>query len=115
MAGKPYKVGRFAHSLRVRLMREHLGVDVDALYEEDLMASEPTKQPYEQEHWDPEGEQEYGREGGVTHVDKHHQHNAAGSLLHDTVDGVQQGMFLYLCLTRGRAIVLAENQETCRH
>ena len=57
MAGKPYKVGRFAHSLRVRLMREHLGVDVDALYEEDLMASEPTQQPYEQEHWAPESEQ----------------------------------------------------------
>ena len=65
MAGKPFKVGRFAHTLRVRLMREHLGVDVDGLYEEDLMASEPTKEPHEQEHWDPEGEQEYGREGGV--------------------------------------------------
>ncbi|KAN0063012.1 Phospholipase D1 [Thecaphora frezii] len=31
MAGKPYKVGRFAHTLRVHLMREHLGVDVDEL------------------------------------------------------------------------------------
>lgn len=31
MAGRPYKVGRFAHSLRVRLMREHLGIDVDGL------------------------------------------------------------------------------------
>ncbi|PWN31347.1 phospholipase D, partial [Meira miltonrushii] len=30
MAGKSYKVGRFAHTLRVRLMREHLGYDVDA-------------------------------------------------------------------------------------
>lgn len=30
MAGKPYKVGRFAHTLRIRLMREHLGYDVDA-------------------------------------------------------------------------------------
>ena len=29
MAGRPYKVGRFAHTLRVRLMREHLGVDTD--------------------------------------------------------------------------------------
>ena len=38
MAGRPFKVGRFAHTLRVRLMREHLGVDVDSLYEEDLMA-----------------------------------------------------------------------------
>lgn len=31
MGGQPYKVGRFAHTLRMRLMREHLGVDVDEL------------------------------------------------------------------------------------
>lgn len=31
MAGKPYKVGRFNHTLRIRLMREHLGIDVDDL------------------------------------------------------------------------------------
>lgn len=31
MAGKPWKAGKFAHSLRVRLMREHLGVDMDKL------------------------------------------------------------------------------------
>lgn len=31
MDGKHYKVGHFAHSLRMRLMREHLGVDVDLL------------------------------------------------------------------------------------
>ncbi|MBW0478538.1 hypothetical protein O181_018253 [Austropuccinia psidii MF-1] len=35
MAGKPYKVGRFAHTMRVRLMREHLGIDVDALDAEE--------------------------------------------------------------------------------
>ncbi|KAK7529264.1 uncharacterized protein J3D65DRAFT_642933 [Phyllosticta citribraziliensis] len=29
MGGKPYKVSKFAHSLRMRLMREHLGLDVD--------------------------------------------------------------------------------------
>lgn len=34
MAGKPYQVGRFAHSLRLRLMREHLGLDVDEIPEE---------------------------------------------------------------------------------
>ena len=27
MANRPFKVGRFAHTLRVRLMREHVGVD----------------------------------------------------------------------------------------
>ncbi|TID12980.1 hypothetical protein CANINC_005079 [Pichia inconspicua] len=31
MDGKPYLVGQFAHTLRMRLMREHLGVDVDLL------------------------------------------------------------------------------------
>jgi phospholipase D1/2 len=31
MAGRPFKVGRFAHTLRVRLMQEHLGIDVDSL------------------------------------------------------------------------------------
>jgi len=36
MGGEPFKVGRFAHTLRVRLMREHLGVDVDGLYDEDI-------------------------------------------------------------------------------
>lgn len=35
MAGEPYKVGKFPHTLRVRLMREHLGVDVDAIFEEE--------------------------------------------------------------------------------
>lgn len=31
MDDKPYKAARFAHTLRMRLMREHLGVDVDIL------------------------------------------------------------------------------------
>ncbi|KAM9919257.1 hypothetical protein OXX80_012744, partial [Metschnikowia pulcherrima] len=31
MNGKPYKVGKFVHSLRLRLMREHLGVAVDLI------------------------------------------------------------------------------------
>ncbi|GEQ71267.1 hypothetical protein JCM33374_g4948 [Metschnikowia sp. JCM 33374] len=31
MNGKPYRVGKFVHSLRLRLMREHLGVAVDLL------------------------------------------------------------------------------------
>lgn len=31
MNGEPYKVGKFPHTLRMRLMREHLGVAVDTL------------------------------------------------------------------------------------
>jgi len=57
MAGKPFKVGRFAHSLRVRLMREHLGVDVDSMYEEDLMAAKAQKPEYDQQPWDPDQEE----------------------------------------------------------
>lgn len=35
MNGEPYLVGRFPHTLRMRLMREHLGVDVDEVMEEE--------------------------------------------------------------------------------
>jgi phospholipase D1/2 len=36
MAGQSYRVGRFPHTLRVRLMREHLGLDVDAIMQDEL-------------------------------------------------------------------------------
>ena len=68
MAGGPFKVGRFAHSLRVRLMREHLGVDVDSLEEEDLPANEPIQPTAEQELWDPDAEQGYGQQDIVSHI-----------------------------------------------
>jgi phospholipase D1/2 len=38
MDGEPYLVGRFAHTLRMRLMREHLGLDVDDVMEEERRA-----------------------------------------------------------------------------
>ncbi|KAK6500323.1 Phospholipase D1 [Arthrobotrys musiformis] len=40
MAGRPYLVGRFAHTLRLRLMREHLGIDVDELMVQERAAEE---------------------------------------------------------------------------
>ncbi|CAK7204562.1 Phospholipase D1 [Sporothrix eucalyptigena] len=40
MAGKPYKVGRFAHSLRMRLMQEHLGLDTDEILEDNQREAE---------------------------------------------------------------------------
>ncbi|KZV82901.1 phospholipase D/nuclease, partial [Exidia glandulosa HHB12029] len=52
MAGEPFQVGRFAHELRVRLMREHLGVDVDALMTEQMDAihtAEPTAAAQDEE------------------------------------------------------------------
>lgn len=88
MAGRPFNVGRFAHTLRVRLMREHLGVDVDAMEEDDLMASEPVKQEHEQDAWDPESEQEHGAEKTFTHLKK----PVHGSVIHDTIDEVEQAI-----------------------
>ncbi|KEQ92535.1 hypothetical protein AUEXF2481DRAFT_42977, partial [Aureobasidium subglaciale EXF-2481] len=38
MGGKPYDVGTFPHSLRMRLMREHLGIDVDEIYRRECEA-----------------------------------------------------------------------------
>ena len=66
MAGKPFKVGRFAHTLRMRLMREHVGVDVDAIEEDELITREPIADAEEIEVWDPEqhgGDNEENRRG----------------------------------------------------
>ncbi|KAF8610545.1 phospholipase D [Ceratobasidium sp. AG-I] len=90
MAGKPFKVGRFAHTLRVRLMREHLGVDVDAMYQEDLMANEPKMREDEVKTWDPDNEQKMREEG----VSKVKQHGPAGNievLSKDTMGQVAYG------------------------
>lgn len=38
MGGRDYRVGRFPHSLRMRLMREHLGVDVDQVMDDEREA-----------------------------------------------------------------------------
>lgn len=92
MAGKPFKVGRFAHTLRVRLMREHIGIDVDALAEEDLMANEPPKEEHEQEPWDPDVEQVRGQEGGVTRVKKSQQKTPAGNLAEAVGTAATQGL-----------------------
>ncbi len=48
MDGEPYLVGRFAHTLRMRLMREHLGLDVDEVMEEERRAElDREEQEYE--------------------------------------------------------------------
>ncbi|KAF1983317.1 phospholipase D [Aulographum hederae CBS 113979] len=40
MAGEPYRVSKFAHTLRMRLMREHLGIDVDEIAERERAADD---------------------------------------------------------------------------
>lgn len=49
MGGKPYEVGEFAHTLRKRLMREHLGIDVDAIYRREQAAAEREREEMEAE------------------------------------------------------------------
>ncbi|KAI6132273.1 phospholipase D [Pisolithus croceorrhizus] len=60
MAGRPFRVGRFAHSLCVRLMREHAGVDVDTLSEDVYALGRPPKLEQPQHTWDPHAEVNQG-------------------------------------------------------
>ncbi|KAI1389373.1 phospholipase D [Hypoxylon trugodes] len=49
MAGEAYRVGRFAHTLRMRLMREHLGLDVDEITEQERQAEFSAEANFEAE------------------------------------------------------------------
>lgn len=91
MDGKPYKVGRFAHTLRVRLMREHLGVDVDAIYEEDLMSAEPVKEMMDEDAWDPDHEQHRGQEHS-TQAGAKKKRTAFSEGLEEIKDTAKQGL-----------------------
>lgn len=68
MAGNPYRVGRFPHTLRLRLMREHLGMDVDEIMANEQMEAE-IRQLTEDEKWLAEhgddGESLLSAEGGT--------------------------------------------------
>jgi len=85
MDGKPFKVGRFAHSLRVRLMREHIGIDVDSLDDEDTRAQNTAEGEHVADIWDPDMEQQRGW-GSVTEK-RHHAESAKGMVR----DAVEQG------------------------
>ena len=47
MDRRPYLVGRFPHTLRMRLMREHLGIDVDEVMEEDMAVKDELDRMHE--------------------------------------------------------------------
>lgn len=49
MGGKDYQVGRFAHTLRMRLMREHVGLPVDEILEEERNATMNQDEAFESE------------------------------------------------------------------
>ncbi|KAH9002804.1 phospholipase D [Lactarius hatsudake] len=89
MAGKPFKVGRFSHTLRVRLMREHIGIDVDALDDEGVRAHGSIERGNEAEFWDPDNEQTQGREF-VTEKG-HHPAEKAKSTMRSVVDAIRPG------------------------
>jgi phospholipase D1/2 len=85
MDGKPFKVGRFAHSLRVRLMREHIGIDVDALDDEDTRAHNTTEGEHVANIWDPDMEQQHGF--GSVPEKRHHAERVKDRVR----DAVEQG------------------------
>ena len=58
MNGVPYLVGRFPHTLRMRLMREHLGIDVDEVMEEERTSAAK----HRDEKWEHEMDNFHGRE-----------------------------------------------------
>lgn len=88
MAGKPYKVGRFAHTLRIRLMREHLGIDVDSLDQDDLMANDPIQPEHMASTWDPDADQAYGKDDEVTHIRR--RRYPADTVLQNTLNSADQ-------------------------
>jgi phospholipase D1/2 len=90
MAGKPYKVGRFAHTLRVRLMREHLGIDVDALDDAMVHDSVQTQQG------NPDTEQDYGKGEEVSHLQR--RRHPVDTVLRGTLDATQQCIWFLLIL-----------------
>jgi phospholipase D1/2 len=85
MGGKPFKVGRFAHSLRVRLMREHIGIDVDALDDEDTRAHNTAEGEHVANIWDPDTEQQRGF--GSVPEKRHHAERVKDRVR----DAVEQG------------------------
>ncbi|KAL9131281.1 MAG: hypothetical protein Q9217_000769 [Psora testacea] len=75
MNGQPYLVGRFSHTLRMRLMREHLGIDVDEVMEEDQLAAQEEKE--EQARRDSANEHATGASDHETErkaIDSQNQH-----------------------------------------
>lgn len=64
MGGEPYEVGEFPHTLRKRLMREHLGIDVDALYKREQACREREHQDQEMERIYRDAEPSAGLDGG---------------------------------------------------
>ncbi|KAJ5154116.1 Phospholipase D eukaryota [Penicillium coprophilum] len=70
MNGKPYLVGRFPHTLRMRLMREHLGIDVDELMEHDFATEEELRKIQVAEGSDRPAENRERRDSGASATER---------------------------------------------
>ncbi|WVQ80598.1 hypothetical protein IAT38_002703 [Cryptococcus sp. DSM 104549] len=95
MAGRPFKVGRFAHTLRVRLMREHVGIDVDSLDEDQLMSREPVADADEVETWDPDHEQQSDddeNQAGITTIKKRSARERMAKTFQSGISSVTKGV-----------------------
>jgi hypothetical protein len=83
-------------------MREHLGVDVDSLYEEDFEqqpeSTEPPPNPETVERWDPDHEQEdvspqHPKLEGKSFSPIKGESSAAARLMDVAADNVHQSMY----------------------
>jgi len=75
MAGEHYRVGRFPHTLRIRLMREHLGLDVDALMAEEREEAMGHAEQKDTEQWE-EQVKKWQNETAAAIVRDHRNSNA---------------------------------------
>ncbi|KAI8576832.1 hypothetical protein K450DRAFT_255206 [Umbelopsis ramanniana AG] len=63
LGGKPYQVGHFAHTLRLRLMQEHLGVDVDAIEVEQIQNGDIDYVQFGSDEEEEDDEEDQGNDG----------------------------------------------------
>ncbi|KAJ5116472.1 hypothetical protein N7456_000820 [Penicillium angulare] len=70
MNGKPYLVGRFPHTLRMRLMREHLGIDVDEILEHDFATEEELRKIQDVEEGSQPTDERHQRESEASIIDR---------------------------------------------
>jgi phospholipase D1/2 len=71
-------------------MREHLGVDVDALYNEDLMAKNPVKAEDDITEWVPDHEEGKAAPEEVTKVKRK---GPLRNIAEDAKETLHQGIF----------------------
>ena len=71
MNGEPYLVGRFPHTLRMRLMREHLGIDVDEVMDDERQDVVNR----EDEQWERDMERFHNGNAATSKVDGNSEHD----------------------------------------